>query len=576
MKAALFILLIIFPDLLGTQRFADKRSQSPAVISCGPADFSDGDTTLNGKFVTILPGWGAHSFLISTRNDSARFYFNQGINMYYSYHMREASASFREAARFDSASAMAYWGDALAMGPIYNLNHLYKMKGRVLTVLANMNRHSSEASAKERRLITVMNMRYSADSFDLERKALNKAYGDGMMQLTKEFPGDDEIKVLAIDAVMLQHPWDFWNNDGSPKEWTPALVKLCEEVLRNNPRHPAAIHYYIHITEASRHPEVALPYADVLKQLLPGVAHMVHMASHEYERNGLFAEGATVNDSADNALIRYYALAKHLGVGEHSTHYFAVQSWCAMSGGMYKKAMHDAIRCRATVEPDNGNTYAQYAFMLPAMANVRLGRWEEILNDSVVPESNWSFARALYHFCRGLAYVHDDRTDLAMKELDGLRKEARDTVLAVINIPFNAPLASVNIAKHVLNGSILFNEARHAPSLRGRKGKADSALAEFRRAVRIDDSLVYSEPKDWLIPTRQFLGAYLLELKQFAQAEKVYREDLVWNPGNGWSLLGLHQSLERQGRRAELEAIQKQYERSFSQADEIPPGSVYY
>ena len=98
------------------------------------------------------------------------------------------------------------------------------------------------------------------------------AYANGMKMLMKKYPEDLDLAALYVDAVMLIHPWDFWNNNGSPKPWTPELVKICEHILHKQPLHPAALHYYIHVTEASRNPQVALANADILKDLLPNVA----------------------------------------------------------------------------------------------------------------------------------------------------------------------------------------------------------------------------------------------------------------------------------------------------------------
>ena len=223
------------------------------VIGCAPpgADPTAGD---NGKFINPLPGLGKHTYTISAQNDSTQFYFNQGINFYYSYHLREALASFKEAARFDSSAAMVYWGQALSMGPYYNV-YAYKMKSGVPTALASMTRHRDNASPED------------------------------------------------IDAVMLEHKWDFYTPDRVPKPWTPALVSLCETILKADPHHPAALHYYIHLTEASADPSVALAGAEVLKDDMSGVSHMVHMATHMYQRNGLFLKGVTVNEDANAAIL---------------------------------------------------------------------------------------------------------------------------------------------------------------------------------------------------------------------------------------------------------------------------------
>ena len=569
-KLVLFFVIAFF--LFGFIKFRQSEEKKLAFIEwrknssygCSPYTPGNVEAGEDGKFITILPGWGRYAYSTSTKNDSAQFYFNQGLNMYYSYHWREATASFKEAARFDPNLAMAYWGEALAMGPGYNFSLHYTMRKEVPAVVQLMNQHAAQATAREKRLIEVMNLRYSSDTNDIQRASLNMAYARGMHELVLLFPSDPDIRILYVDAVMLIHAWDLWNNDGTPKKWTPELVRLCEEVLKQNPHHPAALHYYIHLTEASRHPEIALASADILKDLMPGVAHMVHMSSHEYERNGSYAIGVEVNDRADDDLINYESLAKNVSLGKHASHYFAVQSFCGLSGAMYNKGLSDAIRCRNSASPDSSDTYRQYLYMMPVFTRVRMGKWEEILKDDVEPNSSWSYAGLIYDFARGMAFVHTGYPDSARGRLISLQRKSKDPVLANADTLTNTALQGSEVAKEILSASIFFSEKKY-----------DSAVIHIKLAIRVEDGMFYTEPKDWLIPARQFLGAFYLNMGKPALAEKVYREDLVWNPGNGWSLLGLCQSLKAQNKTEQIAGYQKKYLQSFSGADQIPPGSVY-
>jgi tetratricopeptide (TPR) repeat protein len=534
------------------------------LYGCSPDFMPSPEAGADGKFITVLPGWGKYSHPVKTKNDSAQFYFDQGLNMYYSYHWQEANSSFKEAARFDPSLAIAYWGQALAMGPGYNFSLHYRMRKDVPGVMLLMNRHAAQASPKERKLIEVMNLRYTNDTSDKERKSLNLAYAKGMRQLMREFPEDPDMKMLYVDAVMLIHAWDMWNNDGRPKAWTPEMIALCEEVLKENSQHPAALHYYIHLTEASRHPEVALESANTLKDIMPGVAHMIHMSSHEYERNGSYALGVEVNDRADEDLMLYKSLAKNLKLNPHATHYFAVQAYCGLSGAMVQKSMADAIRCRNSVKPKPDNNDGQYLYMMPSFARVRLGRWNEILKEDSLPDAKLVYAGVIYDFARGMAFVNTGRPDSARSCLSLLQKKLTDTLLAVADTLTNTALQGAEVAEQILSASLFFSE-----------NKYDSAVAHIRLAIRAEDGLFYSEPKDWLIPARQFLGAFYLKMGNAAKAEKVYREDLEWNPGNGWSLLGLYQSLMAQNKMDQAERYKKKYMQSFSGAEKIPPGSVY-
>jgi tetratricopeptide (TPR) repeat protein len=540
------------------------RPTSGEIAVCGPAYQNLQAPLLNGKYVVALPGWGDFSYKVSTSSDSSQFYFDQGLNMYYGYHFKEAVASFREAARIDSANAMAFWGQALAMGPYYNAAHTYTKPAEVAQALAKMNSLTAHATGKEKLLIDAMNVRYSDDPTDSRRAELNQAYSDKLKKLVADHPDENEFKLLYIDSQMLMHAWDFWKKDGTAKPWTPELVALCEKALKAAPKHPAALHYHIHLTEASKHPEVALASAEALRDLLPGVAHMVHMASHEYERNGLFAEGVEVNNLADDALLNYDMLAKNLSLTKHSPHYFAVQTYCALTAGMYHDAIRYARRSRQSVAPKPETTYDQYLFMLPVMAQVRMGKWQQILTDSVVPDPKWSYAGLLSDFAKGIAFANTGRPDSAAARLESLKIKAQDPVLTKRRIPFNSPVEIAAIAQKVLEGVVAIS--------RNERAKGFAALEE---AVKLEDKLIYTEPKDWPLPARQFLGAYLLKSGKPALAEKVYREDLVFNPANGWSLVGLSQSLKAQRKTKQLAGIKAKYERAFAKAEQIPTGSVF-
>ena len=558
------LLLTALATTLCVFNSARRRVQeNPANISlCGADARGLISPMANGKFIAPLPGWGHYSYPISTGQDSAQFYFDQGLTLYYSYHMKEAMASFKEAARLDPSCPMTWWGQALAGGPYYNAAHTYTVPAGMDMIIARMNEQAGKASPKEKRLIEVMNARYSFAPGAPDRKTLNEAYASATKKLLVEFD-DVDIKMLYVDAVMLIHAWDFWNTDGTPKAWTPDIADLCAQALVKHPNHPGALHYQIHITEASRHPEVALPNADKLRTLLPGVAHMVHMASHEYQRNGLFEQGVIVNDLAARNLLQYDSLSAHLGLVKHSPHYYAVQTYCALTGGMYETGMKDALRCRNSVSPQPENPYDQYLYILPTMTLVRLGKWQEVLATEK-PNAQWAYATLLDQFARGMASVNSGKLTEAKKYKRQLYDGLSDPILTKRRVPFNAPLPIARIAGYILDAAILAADKQY-----------DQAIDSLHKAIALEDQLIYTEPSDWPLPARQFLGAYLLQMNNAIEAEAVYRDDLVHHPGNGWSLVGLHKALSLQGKKEELPRIEASYRLAFSKAEQLPVSSVY-
>ncbi|HMJ67934.1 MAG TPA: hypothetical protein VK508_03530 [Cyclobacteriaceae bacterium] len=545
MKKALFIL----PALIALVIFFAGRETMDAVIvdedvamCSSPAGI--GAAGPDGKFMTALDGWGNLKYKISTK---------------------VALASFREATRFDPSCAMTYWGQALAMGPFYNV-YAYRMPKDVPGVVETMVRYSSTATEKEKGLIDALQKRYSKDLTNSDRKQLDRNYTTALASLGKKFSDDNNIKALYVDAVMLEHKWDFWQHNGTPRAWTPGLINICESVLEKE-KHPAIMHYYIHVTEASREPSRALMAADMLKDQLPGVGHMVHMSSHMYQRNGLYSKGVKVNEDAHKANNNLDSKAPSLKLGkDKSIHYYAVQSYCAMTAGLYQKGLpiYDRARNRqVAMDPDfKKEMYPQFVYMMPVMARVRLGKWKEILQQPK-PDESWTYAVALDNFSKGVAHVRNKDLTAAKKCLDNLNAAMKDPLMSVRYMPFNSPLQSCKVASGILSGEILYAE-----------GKTAEAIAAFELAVEEEDALVYREPQDWLVPARQYLGAYLLKMDNAAEAEKVYREDLVLSPGNGWSLLGLHQALKSLGE-AEAAEYETKYRKAFAESDVVATASVF-
>ncbi len=532
-------------------------------VGCLPATPKDWTFRAKDKSrFPILPGWGNYHFSISTEVDSARLYFDQGLSLYYSYHPHEALASFREAANLDPYSAMACWGQALSLGPSYNGNG-YSMSNEVPSVLAAMDARTKDATPMEKDLVAAMKLRYNPSGDARQREKLNRSYGDEMHSLIMKYPGNPDIKALYIDAVMLEHPWDFWFNDGNPKPWTAELVVLCEEILKNYPRHPGAMHYYIHLTEASRHPQVALQNAGHLKEFMPGVPHMVHMSSHVYERTGHYFEGVEVNDTANLNERRYDSLERGSTSDEGNPHYLAVQAFCAINAGMLKDGMPRIFKCRESANPANGDVYSQYLYMFPILAWVRMGQWRLIL-ESPALNSNWSFACILENFAKGVAWTRLNNMDSAISCLRAIGSFMQYRELMENSLRFNAVLLPATIAKYILSAEINAN-----------LGRKDSAVFYYESAIRLEDSLIYFEPKEWIIPTRQFYGANLLKWKEPERAEEIYIEDLIWNPGNGWSLYGLYQCALAQQKTKQAETYRQQYLLAFKHSDIKPNGSVF-
>ena len=511
-----------------------------STISCTPDWTTYHLTKLEIQQMIPLPGTGSHVWKISTKNDSAQFYLNQGINLYYGFHIIEALPSFKKAQTFDPNCAMLYWAEALAYGP--NINDLsYAASPDALAATKKAKELENNFSVKEKALIKAMQVRYSNDSTQ-KRDDLNQQYADKMKELYKKFPSDAEIGALYADALMNQHPWDLWQHDGQPKPWTPQIEKVLESILKYAPNHPGANHYYIHTMEASPYAAKANASAERLGRLAPGIAHIVHMPSHIYIRTGQYEKGVNVNISAVEKYKTYLKIFPDVANNAplYEIHNRHMQAACSMNMNNYPLALKDALECRNSFDtsflsldaPMGG--YVQYVYMTPELAMITFEKWDDILQQPEVA-TRFHYAAVIQYFAKGMANANTNEIKKARESLTKLESFLNEKDLAVVLTPFNAPLSAANIAKYILMGTIAQKE-----------NDPKKAIKYFRMAVATEDSLVYNEPRDWLVPARHYLGNALLNAKKYKQAEEIFREDLKVQPNNFTSVKGLQSAQQMQ------------------------------
>jgi len=544
------------PVIAKTGRYA-AAARKKLLPGCGPVrgyDDATGD-------IPPLPGWGNYTWKITTADDSAQYYFNQGINMYYAFHIIESTASFEKAIRFDSTCAMAWYGKALSLGPNINYGNGYRSPTEAWQSATKSLQLYTNCTALEKGLIEALQQRYSAD-VKASIKDLKEHYIIAMQQLSNEYNNNADVVALYADALMVLHPWDLYDHTLQPKPWTPNIQKVLEHALAINPRHPGANHYYIHTMEGSEHPELALKSAETLGTLMPGVSHVTHMPSHIYIRTGFYKKGISVNDSAVAAYNIYAGLYNPAtyGIVLYSFHNIHLKADCAQMAGNYANAMAAAKALKEGITADYINTadaggnLFQYLHETQTLTQVRFGKWDDILNAPVT--DSLAYASLLQHFARGMAYSRKHLFTEAGKELQVVQAGLQNSVLKDVPDPFSAAYDAALIAEGILQGTIA-KEQGHLPE----------AIMAFEKAVIAEDNLIYNEPRDWPLPARQYLGTVLLQTKEYAKAIAVFNRDLVINPNNGWSLTGLLQAYKAAGKTADAAKVAVRLNAAFAIKD---------
>jgi len=553
----LVIVVILGATFAGFQRltFAQDSMAGNHVHYTKSADQDKPSPT--GAVAPRLQKLGNHQFPVSTTNKDAQLFMNQGLNLSYAFNHAEAARAYKEAARLDPNLAMAYWGQALVLGPNINAPMDPGAEPAAFEMIKKAMSLKSKASPREQAYIEALAERYSGKAED--RHARDRAYAAAMRKLQQKFPDDLDAATLYAESMMDIRPWGYWSRDGQPYEGMGEVVAVIEKVIEKNPQHPGALHLYIHLLEATDKVDKAEGPADRLLTLMPAAGHMVHMPAHIYQRVGRYADAARSNELAIAADEDYIAQCQAqglypMGYYPHNIHFL----WFAATADGRSKLAIDSARKAASKIPDEA--LQQISLMaifrvVPYYALTRFGKWDEMLREPEPPEFS-PYARGVWHYGRGIAFVRKGQTDQAEQELAKVKELLTDKTLEQPLFSPNTGLAVLSIAPEVLAGEI-----------DAAKKNYDGAIAHLERAVRLEDALVYTEPAEWHYPPRQALAAVLLEAKRPAEAETVYWADLKRNRNNGWSLYGLMKALQAQNKRDDAALIEARFKKAWERAD---------
>jgi len=507
------------------------------------------------KSATLMTGYGDWHHPVSTKNAQAQAFFDQGLRLIYAFNHDEAMRSFQRAAELDPKLAMAYWGIAEAVGPNYNDPASEDRFVRAHAAIEKAQTLAPDASASDKAYIAALAVRFPADPKS-DLRAAAEEYRDAMREVVKLFPDDLDAATLFAEAGMNLHPWGLWRPDGTPEEGTEEIVSTLESVIRRDPDHLGAVHYYIHSVEASSSPERALAGANRLAELAPAAGHIVHMPAHIYIRTGDYEAAVKTNQKAalaDQAYIKSGA-AEGLYTMMYYSHNLHFIAMAAAMNGNYLESRRGAQLLAANVGPHVKEMPPLEGFMtVPLAVEVRFHKWNEILK-APQPDPAMQTATVFWHFARGLALVATGKLEEAEAEHNFVAEaEEKTSPDAIFQMPINNKTKDIlKIAENVLGAKISLA-----------RNDMDATVNQLRAAVAIQDSLKYAEPQDWFYPVRESLGAVLLKIGDDAGAEEVFRADLDRNPRNPRSLFGLEQALKAQERTYDAGFVRKQFDANW-------------
>ncbi len=488
--------------------------------------------------VPLWAGLDSRDFPISSHSAPARAYFSQGFALLYGFNHWEAVRAFQKAQKLDPDCAICYWGEAFALGPNINAPMDTETGKKAYALAQKAAQLKANANGREAALIEALAVRYREDG-----TADNDAFADAMAALAGRFPDDQDIATLYAEALMDTSPWDYWERDfTTPKPHIRTAIDVMERVLEANPDHYGSIHLYIHLYEASTMVEKAAPYADRLAGLAPGAGHLVHMPGHIYFRIGRYADSLATNIKAVAVDEGYLARTQgsdlyRFGYYPHNIHFVLVSAAMAGEGDV---ALDYANRLDALL-PFELLEQAEWVAPIkaaPLFVYAQFGSTEDVM---ALPDPGDSvpYLKAMWHYTRGLVMAQNGMASAAAEKaaIDALLDHPKVTGAGM-------PTATIlKLASTTIAGKIAM-----------KAGDSASAVALFEEAVRLQDSMSYTEPPYWYYAAEQSLGAALYAADRYQEAVRAFEASLVRHPNSALSLEGLMRAQRALGRDRDAEA----------------------
>jgi tetratricopeptide (TPR) repeat protein len=479
---------------------------------------ADDGTPAFQKPVDYIPSaLGPHDWTITTNSEKAQQYFKQGLQMRYAYGVNDSARSFREARLADPNCAMCYWGEAFALGSFLNGGMSAEKAPYAHTAIEKAVELSANVTDLERDLIMAARDRYPADYDPDNRRPVDEAFAERMKVVYDKYPDHHEVAVVYAISIFLLEERRGYRDMADPD--LIHLHSVLTNVLNENIKHPGACHLYIHATESSQRPDLALECAEFLGTSIPVASHIQHMPSHTWNEVGYWGKSVRANTIAYQSDLKS---RQNKGFSYAPTHNLHMLLFAASMDG------------QGAVATQAGKDYAKEAdnSMYAVLTLLRFGRYDEI--PALTSRPTGEVEGGFWDFAQGYAALRNGDKDTAQDYLEKLQDLAENSTA---KFRFHDAKQLMGLSAAILEGEILREQ-----------GDIDGAIAAFRRAAEFDDQQAYDEPEPIPYAARHWLGAALLEAGQFAEAEQEYRTELADHPHNVWSLYGLKAALAAQGK----------------------------
>ena len=484
-------------------------------------------------------GLGPYTRRITTSSKEAQAFYDQGVQLLYSFTPEDAARSFREAQKRDPSCAMCHFGEAWAWGPYLNGPMPPSAAPRAHVAIQRAMSLRASASEVERTLIEAQALRYRPVYDSATHFTAAATYAEAMERAYRKYPNDLDVGTLYAESMMLLEPrrgiWD------AAKPSVHRIHEVLEEVLSKDVNHPGACHLLIHATESNERVVRAEKCAELLGSSIPGASHINHMPSHTFNRIGRWGDAVRANIEAWHSDLRAEYGEGFAIYPSHNLHMLLFSASYDGQGAIATQAAKDYAKITR-----GGEFYR-------ALTLVRFGRFDEVLE--LRDPGDHAIHRGLWNFARGYALLKTGTVDSARVYLDRVDAAAR-TTSPTLQVRGHTAASLLGITGGILRAEIL-----------RREGRAAEGIPVLEAAIVLEDGLRYDEPEPLPFSARHWLGALFLEVNRPVDAERVYRADLKAHPNNGWSLYGLERALAAQGKTADAATAREDLRKAWVRSD---------
>ena len=452
--------------------------------------------------------------------------FTRAVALLHSFGYEASRKAFEDVAAADPRCGMAYWGIAMTYyHPIWPAPNPQELAaGRAAAARAA---ELGAGSDRERGYIEAVGTFYR-DSEKVDHRTRAVAFATSLEALSKQFPDDVEAKIFHALLLLGTAP----TNDPELAQSRKA-GEILNSVLPGHENHPGIVHYTIHSFDYPKLADLALPAARAYAKIAPASPHARHMPSHIFTRLGLWQECIDSN-LASEASANEEVARTHPGAASYNAmHALDYLEYAYLQTGQIAKAKAVLERTVAAKTFDDPSFSAGYALAaVPARFALEQRDWAAAAAiqtpATTMPWERYPYALASTHFARALGNASLGRVAEARAEVEKLAAIQQTLAKAPPGGPYDWA-GQVESLRLAAGGWLARAE-----------GDSEKALAHLRQAADLQDRVgKHPVTPGELLPARELLADYLLELGKPREAIQEYRASLETAPNRAASLRGI-------------------------------------